>query len=41
MVRLDVLELIKAYQLADEAVNMTDVETIVENEVTTYLEGVL
>ena len=32
---------IKAYQLADEAVNMTDVETIVENEVTTYLEGVL
>lgn len=32
---------IKAYRLADEAVKITDVDTIVENEVTTYLESVL
>jgi hypothetical protein len=32
---------IKAYNLAEEAVNKTDVDTIVENEVTTYLESVL
>jgi hypothetical protein len=32
---------IKAYNLADEAIKETDVETIVENEVLTYLEGVL
>lgn len=32
---------IKAYNLAEEAVNKTDVDTIVENEVTTYLETVL
>lgn len=32
---------IKAYHLAEKAVEKTDVETIVENEVTTYLETVL
>jgi len=32
---------IKAYRLADEAVKNTDVETIVENEVTQYLERIL
>lgn len=32
---------IKAYQLAEEAVRLTDVETIVENEVTAMLEEVL
>lgn len=32
---------IKAYHLADEAVDKTDVDTIVENEVMDYLESVL
>lgn len=32
---------IKAYNLAEEAIEKTDVETIVENEVTTYLETIL
>ena len=32
---------IKAYKLADEAVEKTDVQTIVENEVTTFLETIL
>lgn len=32
---------LKAYNLAAEAVNKTDVETIVENEVITYLETIL
>jgi hypothetical protein len=32
---------IKAYHLAEEAVEKTDIETIVENEVTTYLEIIL
>ena len=32
---------IKPYGLAEEAVEKTDVETIVENEVTTYLETIL
>ena len=32
---------IKPYNLAEEAIEKTDVDTIVENEVTTYLESVL
>lgn len=32
---------IKAYKLAEEAIRMTDVDTIVENEVLTYLDNVL
>lgn len=32
---------IKAYNLADEAIEKTDVETIVENEVLTYLDAVI
>ena len=32
---------ISAYRLADEAVNITDVDTIVENEVTTFLDTIL
>lgn len=32
---------IKAYNLAEQAVEKTDVETIVENEVTSYLETIL
>jgi len=32
---------IKAYHLVEEAIEKTDVETIVENEVTTYLETIL
>lgn len=32
---------IKAYNLAEEAIQMTDVDTIVENEVLTYLDSVL
>ena len=32
---------IKAYRLADEAVKITDVDTIVENEVTQFLDAIL
>ena len=32
---------ISAYRLADEAVKITDVDTIVENEVTTFLDTIL